>query len=155
MSSIFSHAVNALKTSRSVPEKDQTWSKTKRDNTDIDTKTSGSVLERIKLNKGTKKTIKTITLRKGLNDSDDEHPFEIKSVQKKIITKDISNLKKPQTKSSSEGVWKHDLYEGPPVNNTSNMHCKIFIRNLPEMVSSQHLRSLLTNDDDVVGIRVF
>jgi len=154
MNTIFSHAMNAIKTNPKATNSEVSDRRVGYSNRDSDVRDPGSILERIKLNKKHGKTIKSITLRKNYEE-DSERKFEIKTIQKKVITKDISNLKNPLKKSSADDLWKHDLYEGPIVSNSNNMHCTVFVRNLPETISSQHLRDILTNDNFVVGIRVY
>ncbi len=149
MSSIFSHALSAVKSNPHTADKTESYGNSGRDSKD-----SRSILDRIKLNKKPAgKVIKTINLHKN---SDDEDKFSIDTIQKKVIKKDITSLKRPTKKNDSNDMWKHDLYDGPTpsVATTVTMDCKVFVRNLPDMISSQHLKDLLQNDDEVVGIRV-
>jgi len=153
MSTIFSHAMKAIKNNPKATNKETSGRRIANSSRDSDVRDPGSILERIKLNKRQGKAIKSITLRKNY-DEDPEKKFEIKTIQKKVITKDISNLKNPLKNPTSNDIWKHDLYEGPSASSSNNMHCTVFIRNLPEMISNQHLRDILTSDDFVIGIRV-
>jgi len=123
-------------------------------NSNRDSKESRSILDRIKLNKKPGKVIKTINLHKTSDDEDASSKFSIDTIQKKVIKKDITSLKRPTKKNDSNDMWKHDLYDGPATVTTVTMDCKVFVRNLPDMISSQHLKDLLQNDDEVVGIRM-
>jgi hypothetical protein len=151
MSSIFSHALSQVKSNPHAADKTESYGNSGRDGGE-----SRSILDRIKLNKKPGKTIKTINIHKTSDDEDSSSKFSIDTIQKKVIKKDITSLKRPTKKNDSNDMWKHDLYDGPTrtAATTVTMDCKVFVRNLPDMISSQHLKDLLQNDDEVVGIRM-
>jgi len=151
MSSIFSHAMNAVKSNPHAADKNESYGDSRRDS---DSKGSGSILDRIKLNKKPGKAVKTINIHRNSDDDDASTKFGIDTIQRKIIKKDITSLKRPTKKNDSNDMWKHDLYEGPAKVQSITLDCKVFVRNLPDMISSQHLKDLLQNDDEVTGIRM-
>ena len=153
MSTIFSHAVNAIKTTSDTRAKPSS-AITKKEiySREEESKDPKSILNRIQLNKKVGKPVKSITLRK--NSDDNERSFGIDNIQRKIIKKEPVTLKRPSKKADMEGAWKHDLYDGPTVSNPTNMHCTVFVRNLPDGINSQYLRDILQDDEFVVGIRV-
>ena len=153
MSSIFNHAVNALKGNADSKEAPRGNSRTRESSTrDVDSNKSGSILNRIKLNKKPGKNIKSITIRK--NSEDDGRRFDIENIQRKVIKKDITSLKYPVKKTDTNDVWKHDLYDGPTAVPSVNTYCTVFIRNLPDQVDGQYIKEILKEDRFVVGIRV-
>jgi len=163
---IFSQALNAIKMSadsqqptKYAPEpikKRITLNTSHSNNHDNHSHNNSSILSRIKVTKkNDNQPQKSILSRK---EKTEEPSLRLFSIQKKVIKKDISHRLAKNTikenKSSSDDVWKHDLFsDGPSLVNNS-FTCSIFMRNLPDNIDYEFMKSLLKEEELVAGIKI-
>lgn len=90
----------------------------------------------------------------------DEHKdYDVQKVHRKTISKDLtSRLGRNQRQhepddeeQKGDGSWKHDKYRDGPVTSEATVACTIFIRNLPDQIDSDTLKSLLKESTSIIG----
>jgi len=112
------------------------------------------VLNRIKLNNQAKKEPKFISLKKG--DEDDSNEFDIGRIQKKAIRKDLSKVLTRSKADPDSGFMlksENDADTGPKEND--NMNWNVVLKNLPQRITEQDLRSLIEDEDCEIKVIIF
>ena len=156
MSTIFSHAVNAIKTN-SPPISDLFQAPKKVISIhEPETVDPASVLNRIKPSKKHHKTGKSITIRKG--NPEDSNDFDTSRIQKKTISKDLNvYLRRPSSKSESDDSYKRETDDNPGSGtiSRSNMHFVAFLKSLPRNADEAMIRDIIGNNSTIIEIKVF
>ena len=155
MSTIFSHAVNAIKTNtRSIPDLFQAPKKVISIH-EPETVDPASVLNRIKPSKKHNKNTKSITIRKGA--PDDSSDFDTSRIQKKTISKDLNKyLRRPSSKSESDDSYKRETDDNlaTGIISRSSMHFVAFLKSLPRNADESMIRDIIGNNSTIIEIKV-
>ncbi len=146
MKTIFSHAVNAIKTNpQPTTNPYQEAPQNNPEQNDNENQAPQSILQRIQLNKKNTKAPKSISLRKG-----EFSEFDNSRIQKKVIQKD---LRKVLTRGSdSQNDWKHDPEFNPE--NTAGGSFTVSIRNLSNSLTEEALRDVILDDRSIIDMNV-
>ena len=147
MKTIFSHAVNAIKTNpQPAINPYQDASQTNLEQNNNENQASQSILQRIQLNKKNTKAPKSISLRKG-----EFNEFDSSRIQKKVIQKDLRKVL--SRGSDSHNDWKHDN-EFNPDNNTVEGRFTVSLRNLSNSLTEEALRDVILDDRSILEMNV-
>mgnify|MGYP003577921124 CR=1 FL=1 len=146
MKTIFSNAVNAIKTNPQAsvnPYQDASQKNLEQD--DNENQASQSILQRIQLNKKHAKAAKSISLRKG-----EFNEFDSSRIQKKVIQKDLRKVLSRGSDSNND--WKHDNEFNPE--NTTGGRFSVSLRNLSNTLTEEALRDVILDDRSILDMNV-